>query len=235
MRVIVRTRAPAPRRAAAADRPRRAPATPRSPPTPAPAARTANSPTSNCATAAAPAPRTASAPRRTPGCATCPCTSWTRTGSGAPSSRWPARSPPGPRCSPSPSTRPGGGNPNGCGCGSSPCPAGSPAHARRVVLHLPAHAPWAGLAPRRPRPAARARLPRLSTTPPVPTTQEPDRTRGTGAPSDLGRTVTPTRHNALTTPASTGVDQASAVRRKIRASTPAVDRYVVEGSNPRRW
>jgi hypothetical protein len=31
-----------------------------------------------------------------------PCTRWTRTASGAPASRWPANSPPGPSCSPSP-------------------------------------------------------------------------------------------------------------------------------------
>lgn len=72
-------------------------------------------PTWNCATAAAPASRTASAPPpKTPALPTCPYTTWTRTGSGAPSSPWPARSPPGCNCSSSPSTPPAGGNPSGC-------------------------------------------------------------------------------------------------------------------------
>ena len=101
-------------------------ATPPSPPTPPPAVPGGSSPTWSCVTAAAPGPRTASAPRRTPGCATCPCTGWTKTGSGRPSSRWPATSPPGPRCLPSPSIPPAAGSPSGCGCGSSPCPPTSP-------------------------------------------------------------------------------------------------------------
>lgn len=47
------------------------------------------------------------------------------TASGAPWSRWPARSPPGPSCSPYPSTPHDGGNPNDCACGCSPSPAAS--------------------------------------------------------------------------------------------------------------
>ena len=65
---------PAPRRPAAVHRRRRAPASPRSPPTP-PAG---SSPTWSCGTAAAPAPRTGSASRKTPACATCRCTTSTQ-------------------------------------------------------------------------------------------------------------------------------------------------------------
>ena len=197
--------APAPRRAAAADRPRRAPLhrvrhqhPPRRPRPPARRPRTAPPP---------PRPRRGPHPRREGhrADATCRCTSWTRTGSGAPSSRWPARSPPGRRCSPSPSTPPGAGNPNDSGCGCSPSPAQLARHARRTVLHLPAHAPWAGLLLRRPHPAARARRSRLSTDPAVPTTQEPDRpvepapTRATSAELSY-----PPGRISPATPASTG-------------------------------
>ena len=61
-------------------------ASPRSPPT---AAR-ASSPCSNCATAAGRGARTGSGAPRTPAFRTCPCTTWTSTGSGSPSSRSPA-------------------------------------------------------------------------------------------------------------------------------------------------
>jgi hypothetical protein len=50
---------------------------------------TGNSPTWNCATAAAPAAKTASAAPRTPACATCPCTTPPPTRSGSNSSRSP--------------------------------------------------------------------------------------------------------------------------------------------------
>ena len=95
-------------------------------------------------------------------------------------------------------------------------PAQAARHARRALLHLPAHAPWAGLLL-----DGLTRLRALavpSSTPPRPSrrTQEPDRTRGTGAPAISSRTVIPNRQNALTTPASTGADQASIVRRKIQ-------------------
>jgi hypothetical protein len=69
-------------------------------PTPPPAVPAPNCPIWSSGTDAGPAERTASGARKTPAWPTCPCTTWTRTGSGAPSSRWPARSPPG--CRPSP-------------------------------------------------------------------------------------------------------------------------------------
>ncbi|BAC70318.1 putative ISNCY family ISMk1-like transposase [Streptomyces avermitilis MA-4680 = NBRC 14893] len=59
----------------------------------------ASSPTSNCATADRPAARTASETPATPACATCPCTTPHRTGSGWRSSPSHSTSSPGCRCS----------------------------------------------------------------------------------------------------------------------------------------
>ena len=113
---------PAPRRAAAPDRPRRAPGH-RVRHQHRPGGQLADLELRHRRRARA---RTASATPKTPGCATCPCTTSRRTRSGAPSSPSPASSPPGCRCSPSPGTTPAAGNPNDCGCGCSPPPADSP-------------------------------------------------------------------------------------------------------------
>ena len=138
--------ATAPRRAAAADRPRRAPLhrlrhqhPPRRPAPPTRRPRTAPPP---------PRPSRGPHPRREGHRAAQParCTSWTRTGSGRPSSRWPARSPPGPNCSPSPSTPHGGGNPNGSGSGSSPCPPRPPVTPAASCCTCPPTHPGPGLA-----------------------------------------------------------------------------------------
>ena len=96
-------------------------------------------------------------------------------------------------------------------------PAQIARHARRVVLHLPTHAPWAGLALDGLDRLRAARRPGLNTAHPTRRPRNPTGPVEPAPPSDLGRTVTPHRQNALTTPASTGVDQASTVRRKIRA------------------
>ena len=84
----------------------------------------ASSPTWNYVTAATPGSRTGSARRRTPGCATCPSTTPTRTGSGSPSPHSPRTCSPGARGSPCPPPPPAT-NPSGYGCGSSPPPDGS--------------------------------------------------------------------------------------------------------------
>lgn len=89
-------------------------------PTPPPAGPAPNCPTWNHSTAAGHGPKTGSVARRTPGHATCPCTTSTRTASGSPSAPWPATCSPRPRCSPWPRPRHGGGNPSGCGCCPSP-------------------------------------------------------------------------------------------------------------------
>ena len=73
------------------------------------------------------------------------CTTPCRTRSGAPSSRWPASSPPGCRCSPCTATRPGGRNPSAFDCGCSPSPAGSPVPPDAVVLHLNRAGRWTDL------------------------------------------------------------------------------------------
>ena len=106
------------------------------------APRAASSLTWNSATGAGPGARTASAAPRTPGCATCPCTDSPRTRSGARSSPWPANCWPGPRCSPWPAP-PAAGNPNGCGCGSSPAAGRLVRGGRRLRLRLAASWPWA--------------------------------------------------------------------------------------------
>ena len=133
-----------------------------------PGGHTANSPTSNCATAAGPAPRTASAPRKTPGCATSRCTSfdpepdlaavvalacelttWTQL---LAFTEHPARRV-GTQTTAAPDLLPA-------------CP-GRPA--RPPCLATPARPRTLGRASaRRPDPAARARRPWLNTTPPVP-------------------------------------------------------------------
>ena len=108
------------------------------------------------------------------------------------------------QCSPSPSTRRAAGNPNGSGCGCSPCPPTLARHARRVVLHLPAHAPWAELV-----------LDGLTGSARSPSPADP--TRPSRRPKDPNRTVEPApperpRPNChtqqakwLITPASTSV------------------------------
>jgi hypothetical protein len=63
--------------------------------------------------------------KRTPACATSRSTSSTRTGSGAPSSRWPATSRRGCSCSRSAVTKHGGGNPNAYDSDYSPSPPAS--------------------------------------------------------------------------------------------------------------
>ena len=94
MRVIVRKERPTPGRSCGSPT-WTATGSPRSPPTPV----AGSSRDWSCGTGNGPARRTGSAARRTPGCSTCRCTTWTRTGSGAPSSPWPASSPRGRRCS----------------------------------------------------------------------------------------------------------------------------------------
>lgn len=123
-----------------------------------------------------------------------PCTSSTRTGSGRPWSRWPVRSPPGPRCSRSASIPPAAGNPNGCDCACSRSPPRSPATPARSCCTSRRTRPGQGSSstdstsfthspsPAEPRPAS----------PDDPGTRP---ARGPGAPSDLGRTVTPNRQN----------------------------------------
>ena len=110
---------------------------PPSPPTPDQAAPAPSCRTWNCATAGGPAARTGSASPKTPACATCRCTTSPRTRSGWPSSRWPARSPRGCKCSPSTSMKPAGGNPNDSACGCSPSPGGSPAPAAAPACTYP--------------------------------------------------------------------------------------------------
>jgi len=89
MRVVIRRKRPHPG-AHCGSRTSTATGSPRSRPTPRPAAREVSCPTSSCGTAAGPAARTASATQKTPGWPTCRCTTWTRTGSGAPWSPSPA-------------------------------------------------------------------------------------------------------------------------------------------------
>ena len=169
MRVIVRKRAPAPRRAAAAHRRRRAPAdrvrhqhrTRRAPATRRP--RTAPPP---------PRPRRGPHPRRQGHRAAQPAAARARPEpdlvrdrrAGLRAHRLDAD------CSPSPSTPPDGGNPNGCGCGCSPSPGASPAPDGAPCCTCPAHAPWAGAARHGDHHPARLRRPRTDQHPPVPTT-----------------------------------------------------------------
>ena len=164
-------------------------------------------------------PRTGRGPHprreRTPGCATCPCTHSTRTGSGKPSSRWPATSPPGPRCSRSLSTQRGGGSPKRLRLRIF-SPTRRPGPSRPHHRAAPARPRTLDPArPRRPRPAPRARRPRLTASSTVPTHQEPDRPVEPAHPSDLGRTVTPTRQNRPSTPDQNPV--------KITTSNPTKD------------
>jgi hypothetical protein len=160
--------------------------------------------------------RTGSAAPRTPGCATCPCTSWTRTGSGAPSSLWPANSLHGHRCSPWPSTPPDDGNPSGCGCGCSPSPGGSPAPAAEPCCTCPPTRPGPACSPQRSPPCAAT--PRRADQHLPDPTNPADRPVEPATPSDLGRPVTPIRQNQ---PRKTGPDRSRSPPdpgRKIRAS-----------------
>ena len=188
----------------------------------APAA--ANSPTSNCATAAAPAPKTGSAARRTPGSPTCRCTSSPRTRSGAPSSPWPASSPPGCRLlafTDATPARP---------VGTQTPTAAAVLTARRDRPHRPPHpapparhAAWAASLTDATSPAPPLAVPADRTPRPVPTTRNP--------PGPWNRRP-PRRHSGkLSYP--TGKNQPShdrqrpgrssehTRRRKIRASTTA--------------
>ena len=117
MRVIARRERPSPVRNSASPTPTVG-ASRSSRPTP-PAGAWA---TSRPATGSGPAPRTASEGSRTPGCATCPCTTSPPTRSGASSCCSQPTCCPGPRPSPWPTPPPASGNPNdsGSACCTSP-------------------------------------------------------------------------------------------------------------------
>ena len=197
MRVIVRRNARTPARSCGSPTPTGT-GSPRSPPTPAPAA---PPPARRPRTAAPPPrPRRGPHPRREGHRAAQPAAARasTRTGSGAPSSRWPASSPPGPRL---------------LAFAEHPARRWEPKRLRlrlfSIAGRLARHARRARAAPRRRPPLGRAAAhaarpsPRLEPptrlTHPRPPSRQPRNpapARGPGArPSDRGRTVIPTSHN----------------------------------------
>jgi hypothetical protein len=82
--------------------------------------------------------------RTNTGLTNCPYTTSTRTGSGARSSHWPANCSPGPNCAPSPSPA-RRWEPKRMRLRLLAIAGRLTRSGRRVLLHLPAHAPWAGL------------------------------------------------------------------------------------------
>ena len=141
----------------------------------------------------------------------------------------------GPAARPSPSTPPGGGNPNACGCGSSPSPDGSPAPAGAPCCTCPRTHPGPSSCSTRSPPCARSPPPADPQHHPT-RRHNPDPDRGTGAhPSDLGRTVVPTRQNHPRNDRHRPVSITAALAgRKIRANDGGADSTVTETPPIRR-
>jgi len=121
------------------------------------------------------------------------------------------------RCSPSPTSRHADGNPNACACGCSRSrPDGGP---RPDPPRAPPRSRTLGPAPRpRHRPPPAHPNTHLTWHDRTDYQKQPD--RGTGAPSDLGRTVTPPRHNRKPQRPPPQVSRSADAPRKIRDSGP---------------